>query len=98
MEKELIRVLGYTKFGLSPKEIVPIINNIRGYVKYVNITTSLNVIDIDPTDNIFIECAVSGKADYIISGDKHLLELGTYEGINIIKSRDFLILEGLINI
>ena len=30
MEAELIRVLGYAKFGLSPKEILPLINNIRG--------------------------------------------------------------------
>ncbi|MBF0542766.1 MAG: putative toxin-antitoxin system toxin component, PIN family [Nitrospirae bacterium] len=96
MEKELIRVLGYPKFGLSSKEIIPIIKNIRGYAKYVDITIRLNAIDIDPTDNIFLECAVCGKADYIISGDRHLLDIREYEGIQILKSRDFLIAEGLL--
>jgi putative PIN family toxin of toxin-antitoxin system len=98
MENELIRVLGYLKFGLSSKEIISIIKNTRGYAKYIDISVQLNVIIADPTDNIFIECAVCGKADYIISGDRHLLEIGVYEGINILKSRDFLISEGLIRI
>ena len=54
----------------------------------------LTVISADPTDNIFLECAVAGKADYIISGDKHLLDLKSYQGIPIVKARDFLLKEG----
>jgi len=39
---------------------------------------------------IVIECAVSCGADYIVSGDKHLLKLKEYEGIKIINAADFL--------
>lgn len=96
MEKEFIRILGYSKFGLSSKEIPPFIRNLRGYAEFVETTSSISVIKADPTDNIFLECAIDGKADYIISGDKHLLDLGMYKGIQIIKSKDFLINEGFL--
>ncbi len=44
----------------------------------------------DPDDNKFIETALIGDCDYIISGDKHLLELKSYKGIKIIKPAAFL--------
>jgi len=37
----------------------------------------------DPKDDMFLSCALEGQADYIISGDKHLLNLKTYQGIKI---------------
>jgi len=44
----------------------------------------------DPTDNKFIECAVEAKANYIVSGDRHLLKIKKYEGIKIIKTTEIL--------
>jgi putative PIN family toxin of toxin-antitoxin system len=44
----------------------------------------------DPDDNKFLECAVSEGADYIVSGDKHLLDLKEYEGIKILTPKGFL--------
>ena len=44
----------------------------------------------DPDDNKFLECAVSGGAGYIVSGDKHLLDLEEYEGIKILTPKGFL--------
>lgn len=93
VEKELIRVLGYSKFGLSPKEIQPFIKNLRCYAEFVEKKSKISAIVADPTDNIFLECAVDGEANYIISGDKHLLDLGMYNGIQIIRAKDFLIKE-----
>jgi len=52
--------------------------------------TPVKVIVEDPDDNKFLEAAIAGKADYILSGDQHLLHLGTFEGIPIIDSRRFL--------
>jgi predicted nucleic acid-binding protein len=50
-----------------------------------------NVIENDPADNHILACAVSGKADVIVSGDKrHLLPLKEYEGIPIVRPADFL--------
>ena len=44
----------------------------------------------DPGDNKFLECAVAGQADYIISSDRHLLDHDGYTGIRICKARQFL--------
>ena len=43
----------------------------------------------DPDDNKYLECAVDGGADYIVSGDKDLLALNTFQGIPIVASRRF---------
>ncbi|MCK4401242.1 hypothetical protein KAW08_02915 [bacterium] len=48
------------------------------------------IIKEDPSDDSFIHCAVQGNADYIISGDKHLLNLEEYQGIKIVKPADFI--------
>jgi predicted nucleic acid-binding protein len=40
--------------------------------------------------NKYIECGIAADANYIISGDIHLLELGEYEGIKIITARNYL--------
>jgi len=49
-------------------------------------------IDIcrDPKDNKFLELAVSGEADFIISGDRNLLVLNPFRNIEIITANDFL--------
>ncbi|MBU2495388.1 MAG: putative toxin-antitoxin system toxin component, PIN family [Candidatus Omnitrophota bacterium] len=47
------------------------------------------VIKEDPADNKFLSCALEGKADYIVSGDHHLLQLSCYKMIPIITPREF---------
>jgi len=39
-----------------------------------------------------LECAISAKCDYIISGDRHLIKLGSYKNIKILGPTDFLFL------
>jgi putative PIN family toxin of toxin-antitoxin system len=53
-------------------------------------TPVLKVVIDDPDDDKFIECAVALKAEYIISGDKDLLEVSEYLGIKILNPREFL--------
>jgi putative PIN family toxin of toxin-antitoxin system len=43
----------------------------------------------DPTDNKFLACALEAKADYVVSGDNHLLSLKHFHGIQIIDARTF---------
>ena len=43
----------------------------------------------DPDDNKFLACALEAKADFIVSGDNHLLELKHYQGIQIITAKIF---------
>lgn len=44
----------------------------------------------DPKDEMFLSCALDGEADYIISGDKHLLNLEEFRGISILTIKQFL--------
>jgi putative PIN family toxin of toxin-antitoxin system len=44
----------------------------------------------DPDDNHIVACAVEGRADLIVSGDRHLLALGQYNGIPVVRPMDFL--------
>lgn len=44
----------------------------------------------DPDDDKFIATAIEGKADYIVSGDKHVLNMKEYQNIKIISPKDFL--------
>lgn len=43
----------------------------------------------DPDDDKFLECAISGKSNLIVSGDKHLLKVSGHKGIEIINPRNF---------
>jgi len=95
MEKEIIRVLGYEKFGLSPQEILPFLRNLRTHARHVETKSKIFVVIDDPTDNIFLECALDGSADFIISGDKHLLAIKVYKGVEIMRAGEFLLKEGL---
>jgi predicted nucleic acid-binding protein len=52
--------------------------------------TRITRITEDPTDNRVLEAAVEGQADYIVSGDGHLLDLREHDGIPIVTPRDFL--------
>jgi putative PIN family toxin of toxin-antitoxin system len=54
--------------------------------------TRFLVIKEDPDDNKFLDAAVAGKAEYIVSGDKHLLNLGKFRNIKIMRPTDFLAL------
>ena len=89
--EEYLRVLSYPKFQLSEAEIKALIEEeLLPYVEVVNPRRRLRVVERDPSDDKFIECAVTGKAQVIISGDKDLLSLGRYRQIRIQSPAQFL--------
>ncbi len=91
MEKEFIRVLGYENFGLSPQEMMPFLRDLRTHARHVETESKISVVIADPTDNIFLECALDGGADVIISGDRHLLDIRVYKDIEIVRAGEFLL-------
>jgi putative PIN family toxin of toxin-antitoxin system len=87
---EYLRVLSYPKFALSEAEIKELIQEeILPFAEVVKPKRRLRVVRRDPSDNKFLECAVAGKADVIISGDKDLLSLGRYRQIRIQSPAQF---------
>lgn len=53
-------------------------------------TPELHLVEKDPDDDKFIECAVALKADFVISGDKALVAIQDYMGIRIVTPKKFL--------
>lgn len=89
--EEYLRVLSYPKFQLSEAQIKALIEEeLLPYVEVVNPRRRLRVVERDPSDDKFLECAVTGKAQVIISGDKDLLSLGRYRQIHIQSPAQFL--------
>ncbi len=88
---EYLRVLTYPKFRLSSDDVTRVLERgVLPYAEWVTVTSRIDVIREDPSDNAFLACALDGKADAIVSGDHHLLELGTFHAIPILTGRQFL--------
>jgi hypothetical protein len=88
--EELIETLKDFKIRLDDGEIESWKNMIIENSMIVEPSEILDIIKEDPEDNKFLETAVEGEADFIISQDKHLLKLKEYNGIKIIKPEDVL--------
>ena len=70
------------------------VRRIKNFSEEVHPQERLAIIADDP-DNRILECAVAGQADFIISGDHHLLDLKNYQGIKIVHPARFLeLIEG----
>jgi len=79
------------KFYWTDRQIAEVIKYIKGITFIVNPDISLNIVKKDSADNKIIECAVSSKATYIVTGDKyHLLPMREYAGIKIVSPIEFL--------
>ena len=57
------------------------------YSTVVKPSARIYVVKDDPEDNKIVECAISCNADYIVTGDRHLLDVDEYEGIKIVKAK-----------
>jgi len=68
----------------SDAAIALLIRRLRTLAIVVTPTEPLTVVANDPDDNKIIECAVAGNADYIVTGDTHLLDIQAYQGIQIL--------------
>ena len=78
------------KFGIDEKEVAQILLDYAMFTLPIKLLHKVEVVNADPDDNKFIECAIASKAGYIVSGDKHLLNLKNYQGIQIMKAAKFL--------
>jgi uncharacterized protein len=91
---ELGRVLRYPriqqKYQLPVDQLELFLRLITGQAILVHPAKELAVIEADPSDNRYLECAKAGDAAYLVTGDKHLLDLGEFEGTVILPPAGFL--------
>ena len=88
---EFKTVLEYPKFLLTQKEIQMIIEQeVLPYFEIVEVSDKTENVCRDPDDDKFLACAVSASADFIITGDKDLQDIGEYKSARIINASTLL--------
>lgn len=91
---EIFRALDYSRIQkylkYTKKDIGGLMDNLVQVSEVVEGKLEIEVIKEDPDDNQYLTAAVEGQANYIVSRDKHLLDLEVYQGIQIIMARKFL--------
>jgi len=74
----------------TPEQVRHSIRLLKKYVKITPGNLEVEVITNDPDDNKILACAIEGQVDYIISGDHHLTDLKSFQGIPIVNPDMFL--------
>ena len=87
---EIEEVMERPKFHADKEEIDYFISSIEEIGNRIIPKMQIKNGSRDKTDNKYIECGMAANADYIISGDIHLLALREYEKIKIITARNYL--------
>ena len=77
------------KFKAEKETIEEALEVIMETSVFVEITEEIKGVCRDRDDDLILSCSLSSGANYLISGDKDLLELKEYKGIKIISPRDF---------
>ncbi len=93
MLTELANVLSYERLrprlkqlGLTPAELVAYVVKLASFYE---VPEGDPIVAADPDDDVFLRCAMVSGADYVISGDRHLLDLDSYAHIRILSVREF---------
>jgi predicted nucleic acid-binding protein len=77
-------VLAYPKFDLNDEEIEGLLRDeLLPFLITVRPRRRLSVVRRDPDDDKFLECAVAGKARYLVTGDRALREIGRFRRVTI---------------
>ena len=91
---EVRRSLAYPKvrryLRVSDEELRLCLASIELIAHPVEGRLSIRAVVEDPDDDKYIEAAIEGLAEFIVTGDKHLLSLESYENIRIVTPRTFL--------
>lgn len=90
---ELRRSLSYPKvrkyIKISEEDLDLWVTSLELIALPVEGNLRIHAVTADPDDNKYIEAAVEGVAQFVVTGDKHLLALKTYEDIRIVTPRIF---------
>jgi len=87
---ELYEVLSYPKFNFKEEQKLRFMGIIYSVATIVNTFRNIKVIQEDPSDNVILESAVITKADFLISGDEHLLKIKEFDNTKIVTASEFL--------
>jgi len=77
------------RFQMSESEVQQEVETIRYFAEFVDPDEKIAAVEPDPDDDKFLEAAVAGDVDYLVSGDSHLLYIESFCGIDIVEPRTF---------
>lgn len=80
----------HQKFKFQEEDVSKILKGISRLTTIVKPKIKLTVVKTDPSDNKILACAHAANANYIITGDSHLLNLKRFKATKIITPTDFL--------
>jgi putative PIN family toxin of toxin-antitoxin system len=86
---EYFRVAEVLSERFTQIQLAPILELLMLEAEFTSAFDLPKPVCTDPDDDKFIECAIAGKAEAIISGDKHLLKVSGYHGIDVMTPREF---------
>jgi putative PIN family toxin of toxin-antitoxin system len=88
--EEIRRVVSFPKLKFPESLQIKILEFVLFYSEFVEPQKRVFVITEDPDDNKFLECAIEARAEYIISGDVHLLDMTEFKAVKIVTVSEFL--------
>ena len=92
MFSEFVNVVSRKKFEkyVTDIDVKLFLADLSRIGKFVEVKSKFRVIREDPDDDVIIQAAYDGKANYVVSGDKHLISLKEFKGIKILKVEEML--------
>lgn len=84
---EFVRVISYEKLRPYVSDPAVLAEKLESMAIFVKPAGTLDIIKEDPSDNRVLECAKAANADFIVSGDEHLLKLRSFDGIPIVTTK-----------
>jgi len=75
---------------VGEEEAIRFLRVISIIAKVAKVKSRFKVVKQDPSDDMILRTAYDGKADYIVSGDEHLLSLKEFRGIKILTIKEML--------
>ena len=86
---ETLRVLR-DKFHRTTEWLQETDSHLRAITTHISATEKLDAVTADPDDNRILECALAARSEAVVTGDGHLLELGSFRGVIIMRVTEFL--------
>lgn len=90
--REIYETLQYDRLPFTYRDQVriPATFAVESNATVLRVETDLSVVDDDPDDDKFFECAVDADADYLVSGNGHVVDVGEFRGVDVVSPDEFL--------
>jgi uncharacterized protein len=77
------------KFGFTPERARQAAQEVCDLSALVTVAGQLKVVTADPDDDVIVECALTASAEYVVTGDRHLIDMERYAGVQMVRPARF---------